>query len=93
MDLITHLLEKGWSIKISTKKNKKYDVFDDNNNFIVSFGDIRFNHYHDLLGYYKKLNHNDEKRLNAFRNRFKNLYNKNKNNPSSALLWSWNLLW
>lgn len=93
MDLIKDLLKSGWSIKVSNKKNKKYDVFNSENKYITSFGDKRYEHYFDLLGHYSNLNHNDETRLKNFRNRFRSKYEANKNNPESALFWSWNLLW
>lgn len=54
----------------STKKNKKYDaVFNDK---VVSFGDNRYEQYKDnALGIYSNLDHLDNKRRLAFKNRFK----------------------
>ena len=76
----------------SKRKNKKYDVFKDEN-FILSFGDTRYSHYKDKFKLYSKDDHNDLTRLKNFRNRFKTLYEKNKNNPLSSIYWSWNYLW
>ena len=36
-------------IKPSTRKNKKIDVFDKNNNFITSIGDIKYKDYPTYL--------------------------------------------
>lgn len=79
----------GYTIKVSTRKNKKYDIYKDNI-YIVSFGDKRYEQYKDKLGYYKHLDHNDKKRKDAYRARHKN---DNINNPNFAGYWSWNYLW
>ena len=36
-----------YTFKISTKKNKKYDVYK-NSKYLVSFGDKNYQHYKDL---------------------------------------------
>ena len=56
-------------IRISTRKNKKYDVYK-NNKFLVSFGDKRYAQYHDQLGVYSHLDHNDSKRRENYYKRF-----------------------
>jgi hypothetical protein len=93
MDTILNKINKGWYIKPSKRKNKKYDVFDENNKYILSYGNINYEHYFDRLKHYSHLNHGDEKRLNQFRKRFYKMYKKNIDNPYSSLLWSWHLLW
>ena len=35
-----------YQFKVSTRKNKKYDVYE-NNKYIVSFGDNRYEQYED----------------------------------------------
>jgi hypothetical protein len=67
----------------SKRKDKKYFVKTIDNK-IVHFGAIKFEDY---------LIHGDENRLNNFQDRFKKIYEKNKNNINSPLFWSWNLLW
>lgn len=53
----------------SKRKNKKYDVYNENGEYITSFGDKRFQHFKDKIGMYSHLNHNDEKRRKAYRKR------------------------
>jgi len=76
-------------VKVSSRKNKKYDVFKDDK-YITSFGDKRYQHYQDKIGYYKNLDHNDMKRRDNYRSRHKNDY---INNPLYAGYWSYNYLW
>lgn len=82
----------GFEFKKSTRKNKKYDVFKDGK-YITSFGALGMEHYKDKIGLYSHLDHNDKVRLQNFRNRFKSLYEKNKNNLASGIYWSWRYLW
>jgi hypothetical protein len=56
-------------IRISTRKNKKYDAFI-NNIYIVSFGDKRYAQYKDKLGAYSHLDHKDSKRRENYYKRF-----------------------
>lgn len=79
----------GYTIKVSTRKNKKYDVFKDDK-YITSFGDKRYQHYKDLIGYYKNLDHNDTKRRDNYRSRHKN---DKINDPDYAGYWAYNYLW
>jgi hypothetical protein len=70
----------GVQIKPSKNKNKKLDVFK-NNQFITSIGDIRYEDY---------LTHNDEKRKENYKKRFQNTRNI-KNTASyyaDKILWS-----
>lgn len=80
---------KGYTIKVSTRKNKKYDVYKDDK-YITSFGDKRYQHYKDLIGYYKNLDHNDKKRRELYRLRHKN---DNIDDPNYAGYWAYNFLW
>lgn len=73
----------------SKRKHKKYDVFK-NEKYITSFGDVRYDHYFDKLGYYESKNHNDPKRRANYRARHKN---DNINNPKYAGYWAYNFLW
>lgn len=59
----------------------------------VKFGAYGMEQYHDRFGVYSDLDHKDTKRLKAFQNRFRKLYEKNKDNPGSGIYWSWNFLW
>ena len=49
-----------YSFRVSTKSNKKYDVYKDKK-YLTSFGDKNFQHYEDKtpLRYYSNLNHLD----------------------------------
>lgn len=81
---------EGYQIYVSSRKNKKYDVYD-GNKYICSFGYGPMQQYRDKLGHYSDLDHNDEKRRKAFKSRFKKLIDKkDKNKPtywSNAILW------
>lgn len=83
---------KGYDVLKSTRKNKKYDVFK-NEKYILSFGALGMKHFKDKIGLYKNLDHNDEQRKLNFKSRFRKLFEKNKNNPESAIYWSWKYLW
>ena len=52
------------------KGNKKYDAYIDGKKY--SFGDQRFEQYHDKIGYYKDLDHMDDDRRYNYINRHKN---------------------
>ena len=54
----------------STVKNKKYDAYIDGKKY--SFGDQRYEQYHDKIGYYKDLDHLDDDRRYNYINRHKN---------------------
>lgn len=77
-------------IKKSTRKNKKYDVFDSSQGkkYLFSFGDNRYQHYFDKIGDYSHLNHLDEKRRKAYYMRHPKTYNTlSADNFSKKLLW------
>lgn len=79
-----------YSVFPSLKKNKKYDVYNKENKYLLSFGDIRYHHYKDKIGYFKDLDHNDKNRRRNYRLRHRN---DNINNPNYAGYWAWNYLW
>ncbi len=70
-------------IGYSKAKNKKYYVITIDNKKI-NFGDIR---------YQDKNQHNDKKRVEAFKARFKKLYEKFKDDYNKPIFYSYNLLW
>jgi hypothetical protein len=50
--------------------NKKYDVYDvKTDKKIASFGDRRYEHYHDKIGYYSHLDHNNTARRKLYKMR------------------------
>lgn len=58
-----------YCFKESRRKNKKYDVFL-NETYVLSFGDKRYQHYFDKIGFYSHLNHNDNTRRYNYYRRF-----------------------
>lgn len=77
-------------VKPSTKKTKKYDVFDENGKMVLSFGARGYEHYRDKFGWYSSQDHNDPKRRENYRKRHKHT---DFNNIYSPALWSWVYLW
>lgn len=49
----------------SRVKNKKYDAYKDGR-YITSFGALSYQHYHDKIGYYSRLNHGDSERKRRY---------------------------
>lgn len=93
--------QKHWLVEInnnkyfyiikSNRKNKKYDVYGFNNDkfkYLLSFGHSLYQHYKDILGGYKNLNHNDEERKERYYKRF-----GDTNDIYSAKWWSHRILW
>jgi hypothetical protein len=78
-----------YTFKVSTKQNKKYDVFK-NGKYLVSFGDKRYGQFQDKtpLQHYAKLNHFDNTRR-------QNYYKRHGINPvfESAKYFSSKFLW
>lgn len=62
----------------SRRENKKYDVYDNNHKYITSFGDVRYAHYKDKIGYYKHLNHHNINRRRLYKLRHANDYINDK---------------
>lgn len=58
---------KTFNIYISDKYPKKYYALV--NNKKVYFGDIRYQHFYDKMGYYNNLNHNDKERRRLYKAR------------------------
>lgn len=74
----------------SKRQYKKYDVYDLKNNYITSFGDIRYQQFKDRIGYYSHKDNNDPKRREAYKKRH---MNDNLNDRKSAGYFSWVYLW
>ncbi len=86
---MSYYLSKDFIIIPSSKKYKKYDVLNrETGKKVLSFGDKRYQHYKDKLGYYKDLDHRDKKRRSDYYKRHK----KNYAYPS-ADWFSKNILW
>jgi len=76
------------AIRISKKKNKKYDVLYNGNKWL-SFGDSR---YEDFL------DHKDKKRRESYRKRSSKITSRKTGkytylDPNYANYWSYNILW
>ena len=82
---------KQFFIKKSTKKNKKYDVYDENKKYLLSFGDTRYQHFYDQWGDHKHLNHFDDYRRQNYKKRAQAIGNLSK--PYSSNYWSYFTLW
>lgn len=82
---------EDYMIEKSNRKNKKYMAYVDGK--WVHFGDTRYEHYHDKLGEYKHLDHNDEKRRQAYRKRHGAIEGKPHEKPGTSAWFSWNVLW
>ena len=82
---------KTFYIMKSKRKNKKYDVFDDNYMYILSYGDKNYQHYYDAFKEYNYLNHNDPYRRKNYRKRAEGM--GNLSNPRSSNYWSYYSLW
>lgn len=81
-------------IYYSTRKGKKYDVYELNKtnknlDYILSFGDSTRGHFHDKLGGYDELDHNDPKRRELYFKRHKS----HNNDIYSAKYWAHVILW
>ena len=74
-------------IKVSKNKNKKIDVYNFDNEFINSIGDIRYNDYPNYCIQYNKEYANERRRLYHIR------HQKNMNVINSKQYLSGNLLW
>jgi hypothetical protein len=60
----------GWLFKVSNRKNKKYDVYDPKTGkYLVSFGDNRYEHFKDKIGFWSKKDHNDKTRQTSYKKR------------------------
>lgn len=71
-----------------TGNNKKYKVRYDGK--LIYFGDKRYQQYHDKIGHYSNLDHEDKDRRQRYRNRHKN---DKINDPTHAGYYSYWYLW
>jgi hypothetical protein len=61
------MMTNRFIFKKSTRKHKKYDVFDKKTNkYLISFGDDRYSQYKDKIGLYKDKDHNDKSRRQLY---------------------------
>jgi len=74
----------------SKTEHKKYDVYDvKTDKKIASFGDVRYEQYHDRIGHYKHLDHHNEARRRLYRLRHSgDIYNKD-----GGGYWAAKILW
>ena len=70
----------GVTIKPSSRKHKKLDVFDQNERYLVSIGDLRYSDY---------LQHGDEER----RRRYKMRHEKKRHKKGTAGYFADKILW
>ena len=75
-------------IKKSTRKGKKYMAKVGDR--WVHFGALGYEQYHDKIGLYKHLDHNDKSRRKRYRNRHRSTPYNVKYTPA---WFSWNYLW
>lgn len=76
----------NYPIYISNRLNKKYST--QVGHKFIHFGDKRYEHYFDKMGYYSHLNHNDDNRRRLYYKRH-GKYAK----PGTAKYFSHNILW
>ena len=81
---------KNYYVTKSLRKHKKYDVYL-NGDYLLSFGDRRYQHYHDRIGEFNYLDHKDNERRDNYLKRAYGI--GNVNNPKSSNYWSINYLW
>jgi hypothetical protein len=77
----------GVKIEPSTKKFKKIDIYDYNNQYIMSVGDIRYNDYRSFIKEKGKEYADEKRRLYKIR------HNKDRNKLGSAGYYADQLLW
>ena len=71
----------------STVKDHKYDGLVNGKKY--AFGNINYQQYHDKIGYYKNLDHNDKQRRANYRAR----HQHDKLDSYSSGFFSYNFLW
>jgi len=83
----------------SNAKNKKYSVvvMKDGKRTLIHFGDTRYDHYKDSIGFFSQMDHKDEKRRKSYLARTKGILdsegNPTYNNKNSANYYSRRYLW
>ena len=82
-------IEKDYSIAVSTRPHKKYDIYY-KEEYLLSFGDNRYSQYFDStpIGFYSSINHLDKERRKRYFSR-----HKKENDKTSARYWSNKYLW
>ena len=82
-------IEPSYYIQVSTRKNKKYDIYK-NNKYLLSFGDKRYEQFKDSTSIkkYKNQDHNDPNRRRLYFARHG--YTQDKTSPK---YWSNKYLW
>ena len=82
----------SYDIIKSKRKNKKYDVYglgeQGFTDYLLSFGDSRYEQYYDKIGEFKHKNHNNDKRRESYYKR-----HGKESKPLTAKWFSHNLLW
>ena len=75
---------------VSSSPLKKYSVYIMKNGKrkLIHFGDRRYQHYHDKLGYYSDLDHKDKRRRELYFKR-----HGKSNDKNTAKYWSNLILW
>ena len=74
-------------IKVSTRKNKKIDVYDADNNYINSIGDINYNDYGSFLKIFGQIFANNKRDLYHARHKKGVEIINSKQYLSANLLW------
>lgn len=78
---------QGFTVHVANNGKHKYYAIVDGKK--VYFGDVNYEHYHDKLGHYRHLNHEDTSRRDAFKSRHK----KNIKNVFSPAWFADRILW
>lgn len=86
----------GIKFEKSNRLHKKYKAtFKDGS--VIHFGDKRYQHYYDKIGFYSKLNHKDPERRRRYRARHSGIDNKDGSksisHKKSAAYLSYYYLW
>lgn len=80
---------RNYDIYLSDRPDKKYYSLVNNKKVYFGGDPLRYQHYEDKIGYYKYLDHHDEKRRKQFQARFKHC----KDVVGSPCFFSYYLLW
>ena len=86
---------RGYDVFVSDRKDKKYYAIV--NKKRVYFGNRDYQHYHDKLGHYKELNHEDKPRRSNYRKRAAGITNSRGQKtyaiPGTANWFAYHVLW
>jgi len=86
---IVKVKKNTYIVKKSTRKTKKYDVFDIDGKYILSFGANGYAQFFDKLGAYRKYDNNNKIRRDNYFKRF----GSHNNDLNSPKFWSHEILW